>query len=79
MDIRVKVKTEKEMVLTDYYLMRAIKDTGGLKTVIDEKRCERPPGPDEIADFISKTYCDFASVVRNYELCDPAEPRLPFD
>lgn len=77
MNMRVKIKTEKDMELIHYYVMRAIKDTGISKSVIAERKCEKSPGPDEIAAFIYETGCDFVSVVNNYYLQDSSF--LPFN
>lgn len=78
MNMRVKVKTEKDMELINYYVMRAINDNGAVKAVIAERKCERPPKPEEIACFICETQCDFVSVVSNYYLRD-FDASLPFE
>lgn len=73
--MRVTVKTEKEVELNSYYVIRGIGVRfDGTKSVIAEKRFERKPSVDEIAAFILECGCAFASVVENYCI----EDGLPF-
>ena len=73
--MRVKVKTEKEVELISYYVVRGISvGFNGTKSVITEKRFENRPRTDEIAAFILECGCGFASVVENYCI----EDVLPF-
>ena len=74
--MRVKIKTEKEVELISYYVVRGISvGSDGTKRVIAEKRFENRPRADEIAAFILECGCAFASVVENY-CC--IEDGLPF-
>lgn len=76
----VTVKHEESKVLEKYWLMRAIKDGDmygeppTLKRVISEKECTHEPTPNEIAQFLSDSKADFASVVQNYRF----ENEFPF-
>lgn len=76
----VTVKHEENKVLEKYWLMRAIKD-GDMygqpptpKRVISEKELDHEPTADEIAQFLSDSKADFASVVQNYRFAG----ELPF-
>lgn len=74
----VTVKHEENKVLEEVWVMRAIKE-GKLpfdfkKTVIDERKLDHEPSKNEIAQFLSDSKADFASVVQNYRF----ENELPF-
>lgn len=73
--MRVKIKTEKEVELISYYVVRGISvGSDGTKRVIAEKRFENRPRADEIAAFILECGCGFASVVENYRIEDDVLP-----
>lgn len=74
--MRVIVKTEKEMELKKYFVLRGINDAGASKSVVAEKKYAHRPSALEIANFINEYNCDFASLFENFYLEDDSE--LPF-
>lgn len=72
--MQVTVKTEKNVELEKYYMLRGIKKTDKGNTVVAEKEFEEPPNWVEIAQFILESGCDFASLVENFRI----EDKLPF-
>lgn len=74
--MKVIVRTEKEMELRKYFVLRGIKNAGASKVVVAETRYASPPSTLEIANFINEYDCDFASQVENFYLEDDSE--LPF-
>lgn len=74
--MKVIVRTEKEMELKRYFVLRGIKDTCVCKTVVAERKYASPPPALEIAEFINECGCDFVSLVENFYLEDESE--LPF-
>lgn len=74
----VTVKHEENKVLEKYWLMRAEKKEGKYpipySESFKEKELDHEPTPDEIAQFLSDSKADFASVVQNYRFAS----ELPF-
>lgn len=64
----VTIKTEKQVELENYFLLRGIKEMNGVKAVVREQKSRCRPTAESIAEFILKCGCDFASVVENYEV-----------
>lgn len=73
----VTVKHEENKALEEIWVMRAGKagDSFGIaRVVIDERELDHKPTPQEIAQFLSDSKADFASVVQNYRFAG----ELPF-
>lgn len=61
---KITIPAEKE--LEQYFVLRAILDTGVKKIVVKEKELENPPSLQEIAIFLEETGASFVSVLSNY-------------
>lgn len=68
-----KVQITKEKELEAYWVIRAIKKCGCVKSVIAEKEFESCPTNSEIAVVLKETGADFASVVQNYRFYNKQE------
>lgn len=61
--------------IKEYYLLRGIKETKGIKTVIQEQEFEEEPSICDIGDFLKSSKADFVSMERNYRLVDFIPPK----
>ena len=66
----VTVKTEKNVELEKYYMLRGIKKKVDGNTVIAEKEFDDKPSSAEIAQFILESGCDFTSLVENFRVTE---------
>lgn len=57
-----------QVQLEEYFVLRAIKDTGDKKTVISEKEFTTEPTLTDIAQFLVESGADFVSKVANYRV-----------
>ena len=68
MKYKVEVKTEKE--IEEYWVLRAILDTGVQKKVIKEREVEERPPLNDVVEFLEESNASFVSMERNYRFPD---------
>lgn len=68
MKYKVEVKTEKE--IEEYWVLRAILDTGVQKKVIKEREFEERPALNDVVEFLEESNASFVSMERNYRFPD---------
>lgn len=64
----VTIKKTEKRVIEEYWLMRGIRinSATNAKEVIKERESKKQPTLEQIAQFLSESQADFASVVANY-------------
>ena len=65
--MKYRVDVEKE--ITEFWVIRGVKELNGAKKVVAEKECTKPPTMNEIAQFLSDNPdVAFCSVEHNFKL-----------
>lgn len=68
--IEITVVKEEKKTLEKYWVIRAIKDSGKVKTCIKEKECKYQPTVEEIGMFLHESKATFCSVAENYRFVE---------